>query len=245
MDGVDETGGGLLIGKANTADCFVALCLFGPAPWEEGHGRHGHRPALKLLALLSLGLNTDSVVGQLHVNRLAAEPTNRALTACYPNDVSKIRISSTTGTALQFHEIRALTAADIDVASGKPASQSSTYTNKSNYAASKAVDGVISTFSHTDPADTTPTWEVNLGGAFEITTVDVLNRYCGSTADSTGCLCKLSSATVSLMDSGGLSKGTYRFGNTCGVMNPVLDLGTSCSTSVSLSSHTRHLSLEE
>ena len=36
-------------------------------PWKDEGAGHSGRPALKLLALLSLGVNTDAVVGQLRV----------------------------------------------------------------------------------------------------------------------------------------------------------------------------------
>ena len=117
---------------------------------------------------------------------------------------------------------------------GKAASQSSTLWNDSKYAAGDAVDGsASSTFSHTDLGDTAPYWEVDLGGAFEITAIDVLNRYCGNADDFDGCLCRLGNATVDLLDDGGASQGVYRFGNTCGDLNPVIDLGTSCGSAVS------------
>jgi hypothetical protein len=154
---------------------------------------------------------------------------------CYPSNVRKIRVSSATGSELQFYEIRAIDGATKkDVAFSKAASQSSTLWNNSKFAARNAVDGSTSSFSHTDSADAASYWEVDLGGAFEIATIDVLNRYCGNVNDASGCLCRLSNATVDLLDGGGVSHGVYRFGNTCGVLNPVIDLATSCGGTVSL-----------
>jgi len=56
-------------------------------------------------------------------------------------------------------------AALINVALGKPASQSSTL--GSSYTADKAVDNNLGTFSHTvGGADPNPWWQVNLGGNY-------------------------------------------------------------------------------
>lgn len=62
-----------------------------------------------------------------------------------------------------------------DLALGKVATQSTTY---SPYGASKAVDGNINTFSHTDNyiQGATSWWKVDLGCPVEITSVVIVNR---------------------------------------------------------------------
>ena len=84
-----------------------------------------------------------------------------------------------------------------NVATGKQSSQSSTL---NNFGASLAVDGESNTFSHTNVATSgTPVWwKIDLGYKFEIESVTVLNRWCVSSADPNGCLCRLSFATLSL-----------------------------------------------
>lgn len=151
-------------------------------------------------------------------------------TSCYPTNVSKIRLSSTTSLPLQFFEFHALSNG-TDVASGKPATQSSTYNNNNyKFGAGNAVDGKVSTFSHTGAWDVNAAWTVDLGGQFEIMSIDILNRYCGDASDPSDCLCRLSDATVELLDSANSTLHTYQFQDTCGVFNPVLDLN-SCDVS--------------
>ena len=66
-------------------------------------------------------------------------------------------------------------AALINVALGKPASQSSTL--GSSYTADKAVDNNLGTFSHTvGGADPNPWWQVNLGGNYIIQSITLENR---------------------------------------------------------------------
>ena len=102
-----------------------------------------------------------------------------------------------------------------NVATGKTSSQSSTL---SNFAASLAVDGRANTFSHTNVATSgSPVWwKVDLGDEFRIESVTVINRWCGSSADPNGCLCRLSGATLYLIDGNGTITATESVGNTCG-----------------------------
>ena len=66
-------------------------------------------------------------------------------------------------------------AALINVALGKPASQSSTL--GSSYTADKAVDNNLGTFSHTvGGADPNPWWQVNLAGNYIIQSITLENR---------------------------------------------------------------------
>ncbi len=107
-----------------------------------------------------------------------------------------------------------VTSSGRNVAAGKLTSQSSTLRN---FFASLAVDDKNSTFSHTNVAISgSPVWwKVDLGNKFLIQSVTILNRWCGSSADYHGCLCRLSDATLSLIDSNGAVVGTQTTGNTC------------------------------
>ena len=102
-----------------------------------------------------------------------------------------------------------------NVAFGKLSSQSSLL---NNFFASLAVDGKLNTFSHTNVATSgNPVWwQVDLGNEFRIESVTIMNRWCGSSADPNGCLCRLSNATLFLFDSEGDVVGTQSTGDTCG-----------------------------
>ena len=68
----------------------------------------------------------------------------------------------------------------------------------------------MTTFTHTDISDTSATWAVDLGGAdFDVSAVKVVNRYCGDKADALQCMCRLSKATVDLLDGSDNIVGTY------------------------------------
>jgi hypothetical protein len=112
-------------------------------------------------------------------------------------------------------EFMAYDSANTDVASGKMATQSTTFKNNSKFLADNAVDGLTSTFSHTDLADILATWEVDLGQEFPITSISVLNRWCVDMNDGPGCLCRLSGATVDLLDASNNVVASSSFGNTC------------------------------
>jgi hypothetical protein len=83
------------------------------------------------------------------------------------------------------------------------------------------VDGDTSTFSHTD--DLAATWEVDLGQDYNISFVSIKNRFCGGISDTSGCLCRLTGARVTLFDSNSNAVKSASFDNTCGNLNPVLD----------------------
>ena len=118
-------------------------------------------------------------------------------------------------------EVRVLSSG-INVALGKSSSQSSTF---NNFGPSLAVDGKNNTFSHTNIATSgNPVWwNVDLGNEFAIESVTVLNRWCGSSADPNGCLCRLSSATLFLIDSNGDIVATQSVGTTCGQREVLFD----------------------
>jgi hypothetical protein len=140
--------------------------------------------------------------------------------------VAKIRVSATTGQPIQMFEFMAYDSANTEVAAGKTAAQSTTHKNSSKFLAASAVDGLPSTFSHTDMADLSATWEVDLGQDFTITSVSVLNRWCSDANDALRCLCRLSGATVDLLDASNGVVASSSFGDTCGDANPILDFKT-------------------
>lgn len=110
------------------------------------------------------------------------------------------------------------------------ASQSSTLKNRQKFEASNAIDGADDgSFSHTDNGDSSAWWQVTFGGQ-EINRISLSNRYCGDTNDSTGCLCRLSSAKVQLFDSSGSMIEEILLGNTCGLLTVDVDTKDSCST---------------
>jgi hypothetical protein len=101
----------------------------------------------------------------------------------------------------------------LNLATNGTASQSSTF---KSFSASYAVDGNKSSFSHTGADDAHPWWEVNLGAAHVADAVIISNRHCGANSnDPSGCLCRLSNATLSMTDDQGGVVFTQSMGNTC------------------------------
>jgi hypothetical protein len=131
----------------------------------------------------------------------------------------------------------------INVAAGKNASQSSSTWGQ--FYASKAVDNNPSTFSHTNDGDA---WlEINLGqNAAAMESVNITNRFCCDINDASGCLCRLTNATVSLLDESSAVINEEVLGNTCGVLNVVNSFDSApqfCDTTVSASDHVNPLLL--
>jgi hypothetical protein len=78
------------------------------------------------------------------------------------------------------------------------ATQPSTYMDNSAFAASKAIDGSNSTFSHTDASSQfSQQWTLYWDEEFDIQQITILNRGCG-TNDESQCMCRLSNATLAL-----------------------------------------------
>lgn len=121
-------------------------------------------------------------------------------------------------------EFMAIDFAGSDVAFRKTATQSTTFKNSSKFSAAQAVDGAMGTFCHTDLADYSASWTVDLGSSgFKINSVSVFNRYCIDAQDAPMCLCRLTNATVELLNHTNDVVGSANFGNTCGDLNPVID----------------------
>jgi hypothetical protein len=113
-------------------------------------------------------------------------------------------------------ELEVYDSSGVNVAPFEVASQSSTFKNSTKFAASNAIDSDNTTFSHTNDASA---WlQVDLSSAVDVARVSIANRWCGDESDSTGCICRLSSASLTLLDVNGDVIGTKSLGNTCNVL---------------------------
>ena len=132
-----------------------------------------------------------------------------------------VKIELGTGQNIAMFEVQVLSSG-INIAPGKPSSQSSTF---KSFGASLAVDGKMNTFSHTNVAssDSSVWWKVDLGAELPIESVTVMNRWCGSSSDPSGCLCRLSYATLLLIDGNGDIVATQSVGDTCGELEVLFD----------------------
>ena len=177
-----------------------------------------------LLTPLFLFLNADQTYA-----RMGQLIPSRSLTSddCYYPNAKKVRMESTTGEVLSMFELQAISIDDSNVALNGAASQSSTLNTKS---ASLAIDGDATTFSHTATDDLDASWEVDLGSMTSLKSIEIKNRWCGDQSDPHGCLCRLSGATMLLLDDQDLVVATKTMGNTCQVHDLSFDLSTCPST---------------
>lgn len=134
-----------------------------------------------------------------------------ATDSCYPN-AKKLRLESTTGEPIQMFEFEAMSSG-VNVALNKTAHQSSTF---KAFNALLALDGSYTSFSHTESNDTEALWEVDLGDSFSLESIFIKNRFCGDVNDVTGCLCRLSSARLSLIGDQDEVVLSQTLGDTCG-----------------------------
>ena len=107
---------------------------------------------------------------------------------------------------------------------GKEAKQSSIPrgddgTMHKSFAASRAVDGSFSTFSKTDDGDASPMWQVDLGDTYLVERVQIFNRYCIDKSDPDGCLCRLSNATISVVDTETNDVTSKPLSGTCNILS--------------------------
>ena len=181
----------------------------------------------RLASLTTLLLSVNTSTARLGTS----QPLPRSLASCYP-DARKVRLESTTGEQIQMFELQALSSG-VNIALNKTATQSSTLGTKS---ASFAVDGNVATFSHTD--DINAMWEVDLGDVFSLESVFIKNRWCGDPSDANGCLCRLSGATLSLLNDQGEVVSVESIGNTCGEYDLSFDVSSCTPTTTTISSLT-------
>ena len=106
------------------------------------------------------------------------------------------------------------------------ATQSSTL---KNFVASNAVDNNNITFSHT--YDENAFFEINFSDSYEIESMMIINRFCGNENDLAGCLCRMSNATLLLLDDNELILTKVELGDTCGMMTITVSLSSLCLTS--------------
>ena len=202
-------------------------------------------------AMLAALLCQDSIQTRAHVMGLSRTDamatrrlddthpaSTRLLDSCYP-DVSKLKIESVTGENIAVFELQVLSDG-VNVALNKTASQSSTLGTRT---ASLAVDGSATTFSHTN--DTSAFWEVDLGGTFPTEFVKIKNRWCSNTSDPNGCLCRLSGATLSLMDEQSVVVSTKTIGNTYGVHDLSFDFSSCTPTTTVPSASTPSITISD
>ena len=108
----------------------------------------------------------------------------------------------------------------VNVAIGKPASQSSDFVhnNGSVFYASYAVDGDLTTFSHTQTRGICEDvwWGLDLERLTSVELVAIVNRYCSL---EPACLCRLSYAVVQLFDEEDVIVAQASLGDTCGDHN--------------------------
>ena len=119
-----------------------------------------------------------------------------------------------TGLPIQIFEVKVTSSSGANIALNGSATQSSTFSNdQDKFGANNAVDGDLVTMSHT--ADSFPWWKVDLGESYDISSVEIVNRWCTDMNDSKNCLCRLSGAALSLLDDSGEEITSISIGDTC------------------------------
>jgi hypothetical protein len=192
--------------------------------------------------------STNNTCGMLNVHLPYLDPSC-TITSCLPI-TRKIKLhQASTDKTVQIFELEVFSSSTgTNVAVGKTATQSSTFVTKSGeyFDAFYAIDGDTNTFSHTKDSNS---WiEVDLGNSFPVNTITILNRWCGNFNDPKGCLCKLTGATLSLIDDSDTEITSTTIGDTCGqstleyVFDPSPDFCPTSSVSF-LSNRSEHISL--
>ena len=178
--------------------------------------RHWHKIftclGLTRLAALALKVPTSN----------PSVPTTQPSPGCI-NQARQVKIQASPGEQIQVFEVEVMSSG-VNVASS--ATQSSTLRS---FVADRAVDGDEKSFSHT--ADSNAWLEIDLQSLHDIDSVNIINRYCKDPADSPGCLCRLSEAELSLIDSNGVVVATRSLGDTCNRQMIVLSFKEGCISS--------------
>eukprot|EP00956_Cyclotella_meneghiniana_P035645 scaffold116778_cov90-Cyclotella_meneghiniana.AAC.1 len=120
-----------------------------------------------------------------------------------------------------------LFSAGVNVALNGTANQSSTL---QTWNASNAIDNDPSTFSHTGLGDKNAWWELELNENHVLDHLTVVNRYCQDVNDAPACLCRLSNATILLLDENDVVVRTESLGDTCNQLELDLDLSSCADT---------------
>jgi len=163
---------------------------------------------------------TSEIVHSFITPCLTASPSASATSlACLPNARTVKLYQPITGLPIHVLEVKAMNASNANIAQGGTATQSSTFMDdQDKFGANNAVDGDSTTFTHTK-SESNPWWQVDLGDNYDISSIEILNRWCKDLNDSANCLCRLSGATISLVDDSGTEFTSISTGNTCGQVN--------------------------
>ena len=139
---------------------------------------------------------------------------------------SFVKLESTEKQIINLFEVEIIDTDGNDISKvvNVNASQSSTFKGLARFQASNAIDGKATSFSHTD--NDSPWWQVKLAQEADISSIHILNRWCGDLRDPQGCMCRLSNATLSLLDNQGEVIAAQSTGNTC--HKPSLKFHFSC-----------------
>jgi hypothetical protein len=126
----------------------------------------------------------------------------------------KVKIQSANTSVLHMFEVLVMSNGN-NVALNGVSSQSSTFRNAARFASSQAIDENNSTFSHT-AEEINSWWQVELQSSLVIEDIMIVNRFCGwNPSDPSGCLCRLSDSTISLLDENDSIVTTRSIGDTC------------------------------
>lgn len=174
--------------------------------------------------LLALLLLIVGIVGYVTKNDIDIAMVGKLIhmgNSC-PLYVRKVKIESTTRQVVSIAEMQLLSSG-VNVAKDGKARQSSTH---KAFAAASAIDGDLSTFSHTDGHDHHAWWELDLQEVKALDHMTIYNRWCEGRRDHPGCLCRLTDAKLSFMDDDGVVISTRSLGVTCNAAEMDLDLSS-------------------
>eukprot|EP00956_Cyclotella_meneghiniana_P023684 scaffold46589_cov23-Cyclotella_meneghiniana.AAC.1 len=113
---------------------------------------------------------------------LTASPSASPIAlSCLPN-ARKIKLHQrNTGLPIHVFEVKAMNSSGVNIAQiaqGATATQSSTFLdNQDKFGANNAVDGDSVTFTHTK-SESNPWWQVDLGNNYDVSTIEIMNRWC-------------------------------------------------------------------
>eukprot|EP00956_Cyclotella_meneghiniana_P025568 scaffold53544_cov39-Cyclotella_meneghiniana.AAC.3 len=138
----------------------------------------------------------------------------------------KLKIEATTHHAIQVFEVLS---ENTNVALGKTATQSSIFRNNDDkFGAKNAVDGDLDTYVHTEYKSAW--WMVDLKALFSVESIRIFNRWCKDSSDPHGCLCRLSNASVSLLNENNDTVTAFSTNDTCGTSEIDIPFTTPCLT---------------
>ena len=167
-------------------------------------------------ATISLLDDNNAVIDSVVLGSTSGEVEITSTFSCPQAELSQaVAIEIQAGTAEPIHIFEVEATSDSSPVMFVSAEQSSTFKGKeSKFGAAKAIDGDTGTFSHTS-AGPDSYLKVNVESQV-IQGVKIHNRWCGDPSDPSECLCRLSGATVSLINSRGNPIESTTLGDTCG-----------------------------